>query len=125
MGAILARWQVAAGVALLLLTGCHSNFSVQAGGGTIASSQAAPGTSVTRSQVSFSADSALGAAILIGIMAADGLRADQASPGRGTTRIEDVPSSGTGRRELDPSRSIRVQDCSQPVDLQGGNLVCR
>lgn len=112
-------------IALLALAGCRGSFSVQAGSGTRAPAQAAPGTTVTRSQVSFGADSALGAAILLGIIAADGVRAGEGPPGRATTRIEDIPSSGAGRRELDPSRSIRVQDCSRPVDLEGGNLVCR
>ena len=116
---------IGAAATLLALTGCRGSFLVQAGGGASAPSQAAPGTTVTRSQVSLGADSALGAAILLGIIAAVGVRADRGSAGGGTTRIDDVPASGTGRHELDPSRSIRVQDCSRPVDMTGGNLVCR
>jgi hypothetical protein len=119
------RLFVGAAATMLALTGCRGSFLVQAGGGASAPSQAAPGTTVTRSQVSLSADSALGAVILLGIIAADGVRADRGSAGGGTSRNDDVPSGGTGRHELDPSRSIRVQDCSRPVDLAGGNLVCR
>lgn len=125
MSAHRARLCMGAAAMVLALTGCRGSFSVQAGGGAGTPSQAAPGTAVTRSQVSFGADSALGAAILLGIIAADGMRANQGSDGRGTTRIEDVPSSDMGRRELDPSRSIRVQDCSRPVNAEGGNLICR
>ena len=116
---------VGAAATMLALTGCRGSFLVQAGGGASAPSQASPGTTVTRSQVSLGVDSALGAVILLGIIAADSVHADRGSAGGGTARIEDVPSSGTGRHELDPSRSIRVQDCSRPVDLAGGNLVCR
>ena len=119
------RLFVGAAATMFALTGCRGSFLVQAGGGASAPSQAAPGTMVTRSQVSLGADSALGAVILLGIIAADGVHADRGSVGGGTSRIEDVPLSGTGRHELDPSRSIRVQDCSRPVDLAGGNLVCR
>ena len=119
------RLFVGAAATMLALTGCRGSFLVQAGGGASAPSQAAPGTTVTRSQVSLGADSVLGAVILLGIIAADGVHANRGSAGGGIARIEDVLSSGTGRHELDPSRSIRVQDCSRPVDLAGGNLVCR
>ncbi len=121
------RARLCMGVAamLLALTGCRGSFSVQAGSAEGTPSTAAPGTAVARSQVSFGADSALGAAILLGIIAAGGMRPDSGPAGRGTTRMEDVPASGTGRHELDPSRSIRVQDCSQPVNPEGGNLICR
>lgn len=125
MSARRPRWYAGAAILLLALAGYRGSFWVQAGSGPGAPAQAAPGTTVTRSQVSFGADSALGAAILLGIIAADGVRAGEGPAGRGTTRIDDVPSSGGARHEMDSSRSIRVQDCSQPVELQGGNLMCR
>jgi hypothetical protein len=108
---------------LVALGGCRGSFSVQAGSGAITSSQA--GATVTRSQINLNTDSALGAAILLGIIASDGLRIEQGAEGPGNRRFNDMPSSGSTSLPLDPNRKIRVQDCSKPVDLDGGNLICR
>jgi hypothetical protein len=63
------------------------------------------------------ADAAAGV-VLFGALAADGVRYYAIQPD-GTR----VPYYGTP--ESDPARRINVQDCTQPVDIQAGNLMCR
>ena len=110
---------------LVALGGCRGSFSVQAGSGAAVPSQAGAGATVTQSQINLNTDSALGAAILLGIIASDGLRIEQGAEGPGNRRFNDMPASGSTPLPLDPNRRVRVQDCSQPVDLDGGNLICR
>ena len=106
-------------LAVLVSSGCRGSFSVNAGSSLVAPAQATPGTSVSNSQINVSADSALGAAILLGIIAADGLQRGAAGGGGSVPpAYERVPAA-------DPSRRINAQDCSRPVDYAAGNLVCR
>lgn len=71
----------------------------------------------TSSQVSVSSGSALGNAIIIGIMLSDGIHYYRVGPD-GRTPLFGAPP-------LDPARRINVQDCTQPIDPEAGNLYCR
>jgi hypothetical protein len=59
----------------------------------------------------------VGAAVVVGVMAADGAHYYGIGPD-GKTPLYRAPAP-------DPTRSINVQDCTQPVDLSAGNLLCR
>jgi len=59
---------------------------------------------------------ALGTAIVVGVMAADGIQYYRIGPD-GRTPLYGAP-------EPDPSRKINVQDCTKPVDREAGNLMC-
>jgi hypothetical protein len=105
------KW-LAVGAAWLASTlcGCSAHYrseSMQVGGGTAAS---------TRLDVS--SRSRLGAALIVGIMAADGYRYYRVEPDGSKTPIGTVPES-------DPRRRINVHDCTRPVDPAAGNLMCR
>jgi hypothetical protein len=101
---------VAAAWLALSLCGCVAHYrsqSVQASGGTVVSTQ-----------LDVSSTSRVGAAIIIGIMAADGLRYYRVEPDGSRTPLVSDP-------EPDPKRRINVQDCTRPVDPAAGNLMCR
>jgi hypothetical protein len=96
----------------LLLSGCAINYSARSG---------ADGTAVSQrsaAQVSVSTGSPLGAAILIGIMLADGFHYYLLAPDGTKTPVYSAP-------EPDPTRKINAQDCTRPVDPGAGNLFCR
>src|SRR4051812_23115806 len=76
------------------------------------------GGAVAASQVDVSSRSLVGAAVIVGIVAADGFRYYRVGPDGSRTPIGYVPPS-------DPARRINVQDCTRPVDPAAGNLVCR
>lgn len=113
-------------LAVLASSGCRGSFSVNAGSSAVAVAPATPGVSVSNSQISVTADSALGAAIVLGIIAADAIQrrsggdagAGTGGGGRGPAAFERAPA-------VDPSRRVNVQDCSKPVDYAAGNLQCR
>ena len=50
-------------------------------------------------------------AVVVGVLAADAMNEGKMSMYRAP--------------EPDPSRTINVQDCTQPVDYGAGNLMCR
>jgi hypothetical protein len=92
----------------LALAGCYARYrgdSVLASGGTVASAH-----------VDVSTSSRLGAAIIVGIIAADGYRYYRVEADGSRTPIGHAP---------DPGRRVNVQDCTQPVDPAAGNLLCR
>jgi hypothetical protein len=67
-------------------------------------------------QVNATSGSPLGNAIIVAIVVADAVRYYRLGP---DGRIaEEVPPP-------DPTRKINVQDCTKPVDLSAGNLMCR
>ena len=93
----------------LMLCGCsaQSRFeSAQASGGAVVSTR-----------LDASSSRKLGAAIVVGIVAADGFRYYRIEPDGSKTPV--------GAPEPDPTRRINVQDCTRPVDLSAGNLMCR
>ncbi|HUL90706.1 MAG TPA: hypothetical protein VLV56_00030 [Burkholderiales bacterium] len=57
-----------------------------------------------------------GCAIVVGAMVVDGVQ--YYSMGPDGTSMYRAP-------EPDPARAINAQDCTQPVDLSSGNLLCR
>jgi hypothetical protein len=59
----------------------------------------------------------VGTAIVVGVMAADAAHYYGIGPD-GKTPMYRAPAP-------DPTRSINVQDCTQPVDFSAGNLLCR
>lgn len=72
--------------------------------------------SVAGSQVSVSSGSPLGNAIIVGVMAGDGVQYYRLGPD-GKTQVRSP--------EMDPTRKINVQDCTRPIDRSAGNLMCR
>ncbi len=60
----------------------------------------------------------VGAAILVGIVAAQEERYDRVGPDGMKTPVGRAPPP-------DPTRKINEQDCSRPVDPAAGNLVCK
>ena len=104
-------------VAVLVLPGCHAaRFSVDTG--AVPAGSVTPGSTVTTSRVQVSGDSRLGVVVIIGLMLADGLRYFRLAPDGTRTPVAD--EAGT---PLPPR--VNVQDCSQPIDVRAGNLVCR
>lgn len=89
----------------LLLAGCHAHTGASVGQGA---STATPGASVS---IGVHAGSAAGVLIGLGFMAAlirgESSYAERAAP------------------ELDPSRRVSEQDCSQPIADPAANLRCR
>ena len=86
------------------LPGCAVQVSSNTGGTVSASA-------------SVSSGSPLGAAVIVGVMAADAVRYYRIGPD-GKTPVYAAP-------EPDPTREINVQDCTTPVDASAGNLLCR
>jgi len=72
--------------------------------------------SVAGAQVRVSSGSPLGNAIIVGVMAGDGVQYYRLGPD-GKTQAQ-AP-------EMDPTRKINVQDCTRPIDRSAGNLMCR
>jgi TRAP-type C4-dicarboxylate transport system permease small subunit len=96
----------------LLLCGCAVNYSARSG------TDGAVVTQTSGSHASVSANSPLGAAILVGILLADGFHYYMLSPDGTKTPVYSAP-------EPDPTRKINTQDCTRPIDPEAGNLVCR
>jgi hypothetical protein len=87
-------------VAMLALLGCHANATYLLSGGA--------------GQVYLSTNTML----VVGSMMADDYRYYAVDPSGSKTPLGRAP-------EMDPTRRINVQDCTQPVDLQAGNLMCK
>jgi hypothetical protein len=102
-------WAFGAAWLALSICGCAAQRSQTA--------QASGGTGFP-TQLEVSSSSRLGAAIIIGIMAADGFRYYRVEPDGSKTPLGYAP-------EPDPTRRINVQDCTRPVDPAAGNLMCR
>jgi hypothetical protein len=83
-------------------------------------SSVSPGMSVSTAGIRASTDSRLGAAIIVAVMLADGLRYFRLESDGTRTPID----AATARR-LGVQRQVNIQDCTQPVDLTAGNLICR
>ena len=94
-----------AALSVIALSACAVRISSSTGGGAASAS------------ASVSSGTPLGAAVIVGVMAADAARYYRVGPD-GKTPVYGAP-------EPDPTRAINVQDCTQPVDLSAGNLLCR
>jgi len=80
------------------------------------SSMADSSGSSASAQVRLSSGSALGNAIIVGILVGDAIYYYRLGP-EGRTAV--------GAPELDPDRKVNAQDCTRPVDPSAGNLMCR
>ena len=98
-------------LAALFLAGCQSTLHLET---APASRAVAPGTGTYGGSVEVRSSSGSMAAVLIGL----GLFAS-AVHGDASRRL-------SAPLEMDPNRTVREVDCTQPVDLSGGgNLRCR
>jgi hypothetical protein len=93
-----------------LQSGCYASFSSQSQSGVSASAGAA--------HVGLSSGSPLGAALIVGILMADGMRYYRVGPDGSRSWIGVAP-------EPDPHRRINVQDCTLPISPDAGNLMCK
>lgn len=101
------------------LAGCtHSLIRVNTSGQTVSSVPA--GTSVSSTRIQASTESRIGAAIIIAVLLVEGLRYFRVEPDGTRTPVD----AATAER-LGVSHQVSVQDCTQPIDLTAGNLVCR
>ena len=117
------RKAAAVGTATVVLGGCsHSLVSVNTSSAGVRS--AVPGTTITQSSVQASSDTRLGAAIVIAVMLADGLRYFRVEPDGRRTPVDEEEARRLGASPQ-PAPNVSVQDCSRPVDLSAGNLMCR
>jgi hypothetical protein len=99
-------WIWACVIAALAAPGCAVRYSSMAD---------SPGSS-TSAQLRISSGSALGNAIIVGIVVGDAIHYYRLGPeGRVAVRAP----------ELDPDRKVNAQDCTRPVDPSAGNLMCR
>ena len=101
-------------LSLCLLCGCYGNVLYQ--------SRLAPGGGAQSAGVSVQAgshSSALAGVLVIGVLLADGMQENYPRYPDGIM----VPHGPAPA--LDPNRRINIQDCTQPVDLAAGNLMCR
>jgi hypothetical protein len=109
---MIRRHALVAFALVLPLAGCYARYhsdSVVVNGGVVGSTH-----------VDVSSKSPVGAAIIVGVMAADGIRYYRIEQNGAKTPIGigDAP-------EPDPARKVNVQDCTRPVDPAAGNLLCR
>ena len=96
----------------LALAGCHASYGYRWGMPAGSSSAAA-----VDMRVAVPSDSVAGA-ILIGVLLADGVRYYLRLPDGTSIPYYGVP-------DADAARRINVQDCTRPIDIQAGNLMCR
>ena len=104
----------------LLLAGCaHTNVGVNASG------SAAGGTTSVGAQITAGASG--GAAVALFAIAAVAIHATEASNGGTTYRANPFAAITSTRPapELDGSRRVNEQDCSQPIRNWSANLKCR
>ena len=101
----------------MALAGCHASYGYQ--WGTTAGMPAGIHSQATALDVraTVPSDSVAGA-ILIGVLIADGVRYYLRLPDGTRMPYYGVP-------DPDPARRINVQDCTRPIDIHAGNLMCR
>ena len=112
--------RVVALLATLLIAGC-SHTSV----GLNSSGSAATGTSSVGGQVTAGASG--GAAVVMFALAAVAIHASESSSGGASYRANSYAPilSAQPAPELDGSRRVNEQDCSQPIKDWSANLKCR
>ncbi len=89
------------------LSACSANVAVRV------NSPAPSGTPAA----AVSSGSPVANAVIIGVMVGDAIQYYQLGP-EGRTPIFGAPP-------MDPTRRVNVQDCTQPIDPDAGNLLCR
>lgn len=97
----------------LALAGCHASYGYQWGMPAGSHSQAM----AVDARVTVPSDSLAGA-ILIGVLIADGVGYYLRLPDGTRVPYYGIP-------DPDPQRRINVQDCTRPIDIPAGNLMCR
>jgi hypothetical protein len=102
------------------LAGCQANYAYRQQGNQAV---LAPGASSVTSSVDLKLGGALASerlagAIVVSVMLADGVRYYLRLPDGTRMPYYGVP-------QADPARRINVQDCTQPIDIKAGNLMCR
>jgi hypothetical protein len=95
---------------VLPLAGCYARYR--------SDSVVVNGAAVASSHIDVSSRSLVGAAVIVGIVAADGFRYYRVGPDGSKTPLGYAP-------DPDPGRKVNVQDCTRPVDPSAGNLMCR
>ena len=98
--------------ACMVLAGCHASYGYQWRMPGATHAQAA-----VDMRVAVPTNSVAGA-ILIGVLLADGVRYFLHFPDGTRIPYYGVP-------DADAARRINVQDCTRPIDIQAGNLMCR
>ena len=99
----------------LALAGCHAHRASYA---WQARTSHVSGGIQEGASVSVSGDSPLLAGIVIAVLVADGIRYYLRRPDGSLAPLESAPHA-------DPSRRVSEQDCSRPIEPDGGNLRCR
>ncbi|OFZ88192.1 MAG: hypothetical protein A2V78_03240 [Betaproteobacteria bacterium RBG_16_64_18] len=99
----------------LALAGCHATYGYRWATPAGGYSQVPAGD--MRVGVAVPSGSVAGA-VLIGVLLADGASYYLRLPDGTRIPYHGVP-------DPDPARRISVQDCTQPIDLAAGNLMCR
>jgi hypothetical protein len=80
-------------------------------------SNTSTGTVSTSASVNVATTSPAATAVVVGVMAAGAVHYYTVGP--------DGKQPMYGAPEPDPTRKINTQDCTQPVDPEAGNLLCR
>jgi hypothetical protein len=93
----------------VLLAGCQSVTVANEGRTTV---------TATGARISLTQGDRLLTGILVALVVADGLEYYVRGDDGTLTRLERVP-------QFDPSRRVNATDCTQPVDAERGNLLCR
>ncbi len=106
------RLHVGCALACLLVAGCSGGLGLRWG-----APQAPQAQGGVSARTSVPMDNAVGA-MVIGVMLADG-------PKYYTRYADGTRVPFFGAPEPDPNRRINLQDCTQPIDLTAGNLMCR
>lgn len=99
------------------LAGCHAGYAYRSG----TTAGMATGFNTQSVSVGFNfagTPESIAGAILIGVLLADGMYYSLRMPDGTMVPYYGVP-------QPDPARSINVQDCTRPIDLKAGNLMCR
>ena len=74
-------------------------------------------TGSTAASARITTTSPLATTVVVGVMAADAIHYYTIGP--------DGKQPMYGAPDPDPTRTINVQDCTQPIDPDAGNLMCR
>lgn len=97
----------------MVLAGCHASYGYHWG----MPAGIHPQATAVDMRIAVPSDSVAGA-ILIGVLLADGVRYFLRLPDGTSMPYYGVP-------DADAARRINVQDCTRPIDIPAGNLMCR
>ena len=111
---------------LVVLAGCQTRVNLHAGSDSVRSVPV--GTTVSSTRVQLSGNAKLGMVLVIGVMLADGIRYFRVDADGTRTPLDRAPSGLSAPASAATTvvaPRVSVQDCTRPVDLQAGNLICR